>query len=268
MRKKIEARLLPSHVKRQLFTRDVSKSRANQEVQVWKSRKSSKFRAILMRARLRFLTKKNRWSWLKKQKQLKAAGHSSCGHATAVRPKRKAFGRAAKDDSNGLESSSAIDSADQSQDPVDVCKELNLCSKAWSPETLKECRVFLRKINSPDNESMEEEWDSCTVTLDNGSHSACLFAGRRRELVKVVKAVKTERKRRLGRKTGSTVLAGSTPKSVLKQDGRSLKRQRGRHKSPQVLSTEPSQSQPAKMLRQSRVRGLTGPKWSDFVFES
>ncbi|GLD66948.1 uncharacterized protein AKAME5_001832100 [Lates japonicus] len=147
-------------------------------------------------------------------------------------------------------------------EPVDVPKEQNLCSKAWSDETLKECRVFLRKINSPNNESTEEE-DSCTVTLDDGSPSAYLFAGRERELVGVVKAVKTERKRR----TASGELAGSAPKSVQEQDEMPVLRQKGKYKSPGVASTEPTQPPPpAKMLRQSRMRGLTGPRWCDFVF--
>ncbi|CAN9510408.1 unnamed protein product [Ophioblennius macclurei] len=269
--KTTKARLATHNVKGRLFTGNFSKGKANQGVQMWKSRESGHFQATLIRAKTRFLTKKERLRWQKRQnkKSIKEAALCSPGHvATMFQPKRKALWRSVKDDSNCLESSSAINSADQTQEPVDVCKELNLSSKAWSPETLKECRVFLRKINSPDNESTEEEWDSCTVTLDNGSHSAYLFAGRGKELVRVVKAVKTERKRRPSRRTAPTELAGSTPESVLKQDETSAKRQGGKHKSPEVVSTEASQSAPAKMLRQSRVRGLTGPKWSDFVFES
>lgn len=155
-------------------------------------------------------------------------------------------------------------SVNQTQEPADVPKEHNICSKAWSPETLKECRVFLRKINSPDNESTEEEWDSCTVTLDDGSPSAYLLAGRKKELVGVVKAVKTERKR----STISREQAGSAPKSVQVQDEVPERRRNGKYKSPLVASTEPPQPPPAKILRQSRVRGLTGPRWCDFVFEN
>lgn len=265
LRKKMEARLSARHVKR-CFTFSVSKGKANQGVRVWKSRPLGKFRATLIRARMRFLTKKARLGWQKMlNKKKRAATSFSRGQiTTTLGLKRQALLRSAKYDSDCLESGSAVDSGDQTQEPEDVCKELNLCSKAWSPETLKECRVFLRKINSPDTESAEEEWDSCTVTLDDGSHSACLFAGRGKELVRVVKAVKTERKRR----TVSAEPEATTPKSVLKQEETSLKRQRGKRRSPEVVSAEPSQSPPAKTLRQSRVRGLTGPKWSDFVFES
>ncbi|XP_029949091.1 uncharacterized protein lcorl isoform X1 [Salarias fasciatus] len=269
LRKSIKARLSTRNVEGRLFTSKFSKGKVNQGIQVWKGKDSGSFQATLIRARTRFLTKKDRLGWQEMQKKKNKAAFSSLEHrATTRQPKRKALQSSEKDDSNSLESRSAVNSADQTQEPVDVCKELNLCSKAWSPETLKECRVFLRKINSPDTESTEEEWDSCTVTLDNGSHSAYLFAGRGKELVRVVKAVKTERKKRANQKAASTELVGSTPKSVLKQDETSLKRQRGRRKSPEVVSSEPSQSPPAKMLRQSRVRGLTGPKWSDFVFES
>uniref|UniRef100_A0A672G6J9 Ligand dependent nuclear receptor corepressor-like n=1 Tax=Salarias fasciatus TaxID=181472 RepID=A0A672G6J9_SALFA len=267
LRKSIKARLSTRNVEGRLFTSKFSKGKVNQGIQVWKGKDSGSFQATLIRARTRFLTKKDRLGWQEMQKKKNKAAFSSLEHrATTRQPKRKALQSSEKDDSNSLESRSAVNSADQTQEPVDVCKELNLCSKAWSPETLKECRVFLRKINSPDTESTEEEWDSCTVTLDNGSHSAYLFAGRGKELVRVVKAVKTERKKRANQKAASTELVGSTPKSVLKQDETSLKRQRGRRKSPEVVSSEPSQSPPAKMLRQSRVRGLTGPKWSDFVF--
>lgn len=187
---------------------------------------------------------------------------------TALQPNGNALNRSATCRvSDRLEDSSATGSVDQTQEPVDVPKEQNLCSKAWSPETLKECRVFLRKINSPDNESTEEEWDSCTVTLDNGSPSAYLFAGRTRELVGVVKAVKTKRKQSMNR-TASRELAGSAPKSVQEQDEMPAGRQKGKYKSPGVVSTEQPQPPPAKMLRQSRMRGLTGPRWCDFVFEN
>ncbi|KAE8300150.1 hypothetical protein D5F01_LYC00286 [Larimichthys crocea] len=128
-------------------------------------------------------------------------------------------------------------SKQSSVEPVDVPKEQNLCSKAWSPETLKECRVFLRKINSPDNESTEEEWDSCTVTLDNGS-PFCIPLRRKDE------------------------------RTVQEQDEMPAGRQKGKYKSPGVVSTEQPQPPPAKMLRQSRMRGLTGPRWCDFVFEN
>ncbi|XP_040002810.1 uncharacterized protein lcorl isoform X2 [Xiphias gladius] len=273
LRKKNKAPLPTHKISRQPLTPRFATDRLNEGVQWWRSRAFRKYQATLFRARTRFLTQKERERWQKRQRNtenIKVATSCSNGHAvTGLQPTRKALRRSAKDQlSDCLENSSATSSVDQTQEPVDVPKEQNLCSKAWSPETLKECRVFLRKINSPDNESTEEEWDSCTVTLDDGSPSAYLFAGRERELVGVVKAVKTERKRSMNRRTVSREAAGSAPKSVQEQDEMPVGRQKGKYRSPGVASTEPPQPPPAKMLRQSRMRGLTGPRWCDFVFEN
>lgn len=262
LKKKNKAPQSTHKIRRQLFSPKFAAGRPNQRSQQKRNKAFGKYKAILFRARIRFLPQNEREKWQKSQrdkKNIKVVTNPN-GHAvTGLQPKRKALHRSAKDQlSDCLGNSSATSSVDQTQEPVDIPKEQNLCSKAWSPETLKECRVFLRKINSPDSESTEEEGDSCTVTLDDGS--PYLFAGRERELVK---AVKTERKRSMNR-SASRELAGSAPKSVQEQDEMS----EGRYKSPGVVSTEPPQSPPAKMLRQSRVRGLTGPRWCDFVFEN
>ncbi|XP_070712543.1 serine-rich adhesin for platelets isoform X1 [Pempheris klunzingeri] len=269
--KKNKAPLTTHNIRRQLFTPRFQSGGLCQGAQWRRSKALGKYQATLSRARTRFVTGKKRERWQKRQrnkKSIKVAASCSNGLVTGLQPKRRALRRSAKDQlSDCLESSSATSSVDQTQDSEDVPKEQNLCSKAWSPETLKECRVFLRKINSPDNESTEEEWDSCTVTLDDGSPSANLFAGRERELVGVVKAVKTQRKRSASR-TASRERTGSAPKSAQEQDKIPMGRQKGKHKRPGVVSTEPPQPRPAKMLRQSRMRGLTGPRWSDFVLES
>uniref|UniRef100_A0A8C3AK31 Ligand dependent nuclear receptor corepressor-like n=1 Tax=Cyclopterus lumpus TaxID=8103 RepID=A0A8C3AK31_CYCLU len=261
LRKRHEAPLPTHKIRRRLFTPGCATGRLSHGA-LWWRRDLGKYRTTLCRARTRFLTRKERKRWRKRQrdKNIKVAPSCSNGHvATGPQPKRRSLRRSAKDPlSDHLENSSG----DQTLEPVDATKEQNLCSKAWSPETLKECRVFLRKINSPDNESAEEEWDSCTVTLDNGSPSAYLFAGRERELVGVVKAVKTDRKR----STASMELPSSEPKSVQEPEEMPAGRQKGKHRSPGVVSTESPQPPPAKTLRQSRMRGLTGPRWCDFVF--
>ncbi|XP_034385810.1 serine/arginine repetitive matrix protein 2 isoform X1 [Cyclopterus lumpus] len=263
LRKRHEAPLPTHKIRRRLFTPGCATGRLSHGA-LWWRRDLGKYRTTLCRARTRFLTRKERKRWRKRQrdKNIKVAPSCSNGHvATGPQPKRRSLRRSAKDPlSDHLENSSG----DQTLEPVDATKEQNLCSKAWSPETLKECRVFLRKINSPDNESAEEEWDSCTVTLDNGSPSAYLFAGRERELVGVVKAVKTDRKR----STASMELPSSEPKSVQEPEEMPAGRQKGKHRSPGVVSTESPQPPPAKTLRQSRMRGLTGPRWCDFVFEN
>lgn len=269
LRKRNEERLL-AHCRQQLFTQRFTSGEFNQRAKWRESRVFVKYKATLFRARTRFLNRKERERWLKRQrnkKNIKVATSYSNGHVVnGPQPKSKALHQSAKYQlPDCLVNRSTTSSVNQTQKLVDMPKEQNLCSKAWSPERLKECRVFLRKINSPDNESTEEEWDSCTVTLDDGSPSAYLFAGKEGKLVGVVKAVKTERKRSLNR-TASREIAGSTPKSIQKQDGMQLGRQKGEYKGPGVVSTEPPQPPPAKTLRQSRMRGLTGPKWCDFVF--
>ncbi|XP_033936427.1 uncharacterized protein lcorl isoform X1 [Pseudochaenichthys georgianus] len=247
-------------IRRQLF----ATGRLNQRAQWWRSRSFGKYLTTLFRAKIKFLTRKERERCQKKhrsKKNINVATRSNGQKVTGLLPKRKTLRRSARGQlSDCLENGSV----NQTQEPAEVPKEHNICSKAWSPETLKECRVFLRKINSPDNESTEEEWDSCTVTLDDGSPSAYLLAGRKKELVGVVKAVKTERIR----STISREQAGSALKSVQVQDEMPERRRNGKYKSPLVASTEPPQPPPAKMLRQSRVRGLTGPRWCDFVFEN
>ncbi|XP_076584156.1 uncharacterized protein lcorl isoform X1 [Chaetodon auriga] len=271
LRKRNEASLSTHDVRRQLFTPRFATGTLNQGAQWRRSRAFGKYQATLFRATTRFLNRKERERWQKRRRDKNVKVATSCSNGrvmTGLQPKHKALRRSAKYQlSNCMENSSGTSSVDQTQEPVDIPKEQNLCSKAWSPETLKECRVFLRKINSPDNESTEEEWDSCTVTLDDGSPSAYLFARTERELVGVVKAVKTERKRSMNR-TASRELAGSAPKSVQEQDEMPGGRQKGKYRSPGVVSTEPPQPPPAKMLRQSRMRGLTGPRWCDFVFEN
>ncbi|XP_042340861.1 uncharacterized protein lcorl isoform X2 [Plectropomus leopardus] len=267
LRKRNEASLSTQKIRRQLFTARFATGRLNHGTQWWRSRVFGRYQTTLFRASTRFLTRKERERWQKRQrnkKNIKVATSFSNRHVvTGLKPKRKALPTSAKDQlSDCLENGSATSSFGQTQEPVDVPKEQNLCSKAWSPERLKECRVFLKKINSPGNESTEEEWDSCTVTLDDGSPPAYLFAGRERELVGVVKAVKTERQRST-RRTASRELEVSAPISVQEQDEKPVGRQKGKYKSPGVVSAEPPQPPPAKMLRQSRMRGLTGQRWCD-----
>nr|XP_020511328.1 ligand-dependent nuclear receptor corepressor-like protein isoform X1 [Labrus bergylta] len=259
--------------RRSLFSPRLAKGRSNQGAQWRSSRAFGKYQATLSRARTRFLSRKKREEWQERQrngKNPKGATIGPNGHiVSGMQPESYPSSRSAQNQLfDCLEEGSASTSVGQTQETVDVRKEQNLCSKAWSPEKLKECRVFLRKINSPDNKSPEEEWDSCTVTLDDGSPSAYHFARRQRELVEVVKAVKTERKQSTSR-NASSKLAGSAPKLVQEQDKVPTGRQNGRYKSlPRAQSTDQQSPPPAKTVRQSRMRGLTGPRWCDFVFET
>ncbi|XP_029601189.1 serine/arginine repetitive matrix protein 1 [Salmo trutta] len=214
-----------------------------------------------------------------------------------------------------------------------LTKQQRLSSKAWSPETLKECCVFLKKINSPDTEStVEEEWDVCTVNLDDTYCPDETRQEERRE--EYDKAVKTERrKRRVPWKESS-----SSPQEVMVQEhnrvraGNRCGKQKNSGKATSQSPTPPptkatsqsptppptkamsqsptppptkatsqsptppptkatsqsptpptkatsqsptppptkatSQSPtppPTKVMRKSRGRGLTGPRWRDFI---
>ncbi|XP_029926971.1 uncharacterized protein lcorl isoform X1 [Myripristis murdjan] len=272
LRNRNKSSLSTDNIKRQLFTPRFAKSRLKQGAPCRRGQALEKYSTTLLRARARFLTRKEREKWPKRQKtnqkefKWRLVASTLNGHVlTGLQPRNKTLSRSATDKLwDCLENSCTTSSADQTQEPMDVPKEQRLSSKAWSPESLKECRVFLRKINSPDNESTEEECDSCTVTLEEGSPSADRFAGREKELAGVVKAVKTEKKRSRKR-TASRGLASSAAKSSREQDDVPEGRKKGKYKSPGVVSTEPP---PAKMLRQSRVRGLTGPRWRDYVLEN
>ncbi|XP_061627149.1 uncharacterized protein lcorl isoform X2 [Phyllopteryx taeniolatus] len=213
----------------------------------------SKYKATLLRVRRLFQTLKERkWANVRNTQVTACRPEMLIG----LKPKRKALKLFKEELSEG----SKISSLAQSEEPVGTPKEQNICSKAWSPETIKECRVFLKKINSPDNKSAQE-WDSCTVTLDDKSASAFVFAGKKRQLVGVVQAVK--RKRCTNGMAASTKLTDSARKSLQKLDEMPLGRQKG--KCPGLVSAEPP---PAKKLRQSRMKGLSGPRWCDFVLGS
>ncbi|XP_015244052.1 PREDICTED: uncharacterized protein LOC107093487 isoform X2 [Cyprinodon variegatus] len=229
---------------------------------MWRSSLSAQFRAILFRMRRRFLALKEKMR-LKNCKGKKVNKrkmvYSNRPIATVRQSNQEALHRSVKRQlSESLQKSSTC-AVDQTLKHAVVNKEQKLSSKAWSPEKLKECRVFLRKINSPDNESTEG--DSCTVTLDNGSLSTDLFEGKEKDLEGVDKAVRNERKSS-NSKTCSRKLSNSALVSVLKGKQRGKQKQSGEI-SPAIVQPPP----PAKVLRQSRVRGFTGPRWCDYVFE-
>ncbi|XP_016430628.1 uncharacterized protein lcorl isoform X1 [Sinocyclocheilus rhinocerous] len=128
---------------------------------------------------------------------------------------------------------------------ANISKQNRISSKAWSPESLKECRVFLKKINSPNTKSLTEECNICTVKLYDVSEQE--------ENEDVTLRVTPP-------STGnSPVQLPSSPKSQSKNG-----RKRGKRKSG---STSPSP--PTKMIRQSRSsRGVLGARWCDFVLGS
>nr|XP_057929265.1 uncharacterized protein lcorl isoform X2 [Doryrhamphus excisus] len=176
----------------------------------------SQYQATLLRARTRFLTPKQRKRWAEKQISLQ---EPSC------RLKLKASNKT-------------------SAKEVQSQQEPNI-SNIWNAQPLKECRVFLRKLNKS-----AEDWDSGPLTLDD-KKSASAY---RNEDLQGVQAVK---RRKTSTNGGS---AESVPESST-----------WRHKEGTCshdVSTGAPQPPPAKRLRQSRLKGLSGPRWCDFVFGS
>uniref|UniRef100_A0A096M559 Ligand dependent nuclear receptor corepressor-like n=1 Tax=Poecilia formosa TaxID=48698 RepID=A0A096M559_POEFO len=226
-----------NQIRRRLFASRLEVGKHNRGVTRCRFSLSAQFRATLFRVRRRFFTLRERERW-----QSMASSNRPIANVLQLNH-HKALHRSAKQLPDSLQESSPACSVDQTLKHADIHKEQKLSSKAWSPEKLKECRVFLRKINSPDNESTEEEGDSCTVTLDNGSPSTDFFEGNKKDLEGVAKGKRSD----------------CAPKSV--PNGK----QRGKHNQSEVASPETPQPPPAKVLRQSRMRGLTGPRWCDYV---
>lgn len=239
-------------LRRKLFTPEATEG---QPAAKWRSKKVfSRYQATLWRARTRFCNQRDRNRFHRRRSR---TGLAHLGSRPALGAKRR---RQASATPQHPQKQRASRSVAEAGPPGEVPKEQNLCCKAWSPERLKECRVFLRKINSPDSESAEEEWDSCTVTLDDGSPSADLVAGRRRELAEVVEAVKTRRRMSPSRAPPRQPGAAQERKEI------PTRGRKGKSKLPGAVSTAPPEPPPPKLLRQSRMRGLTGPRWCDFVF--
>ncbi len=125
---------------------------------------------------------------------------------------------------------------------TNISKQNRISSKAWSPESLKECRVFLKNINSPNTKLATEECNICTVKLYDVSDQ----------------------------EENEDVLVGGTPPSRVNfpiQLHSSPKSQsKGGRKRGKLKSWSTSPSLPTKMLRQSRSsRGVLGVRWCDFV---
>lgn len=247
--------------RRQLFSSVTTVGRYHEGAGRRGHRAHGKYQAILLRARTRFLSYRERKEWHSRKRDFPSFKVANGHLGTGLKLKRKALCCSTRQRLLSHFGNYATTSlVDQMRYSADVPQEQKLCSKAWSPQTLKECRVFLRKINSPDNVSCT---NSCTVALEDGSPSTYLYSGHKKELVEVVKTVKSERKMD-GNQASVRELAGAALKSLgMDRDEMPKARQKGKDKS---SGTSTLESPPPKMLRQSRMRGLTGPRWCDYVF--
>ncbi|XP_066513783.1 uncharacterized protein lcorl isoform X2 [Hoplias malabaricus] len=127
---------------------------------------------------------------------------------------------------------------------ADTSKEEQISSKSWSPERLKECRVFLKKINSTDTASVSEGYNICTVKL-NISPAECDVSVEQKE------------------QKCSVTTKLKTLNSLRKRSSTSVNQNKFRKKRKSPCTSE---APPVKMMRQSRCnRGVLGPKWCDFI---
>ncbi|XP_065110781.1 uncharacterized protein lcorl isoform X1 [Paramisgurnus dabryanus] len=135
--------------------------------------------------------------------------------------------------------------ASQKMQGISKISKNRISSKAWSPESLKECSVFLKKINSPNTKSTTEECNICTVKL-------CDVSSEEEENERNADIT-------VGGAVNSPVQLPSSPKC----------QSTGGKKRKKWKSSGTSPSPPAKMLRQSRSsRGVLGARWCDFVLGS
>ncbi|XP_061772233.1 uncharacterized protein lcorl isoform X1 [Nerophis ophidion] len=142
-------------------------------------------------------------------------------------------------------SSVKLKASNRRSEEVQSQRDPNISCNSPSVQSLKECRVFLKKIDkSP------EEWDSWPLKA-NSRKSASAYVDR--ELLGDFKAVKTRRVKA----NGGT--ADAAPEAL----------QMAGNKSPSGRQKEgPHDPPPVKRLRQSRMKGLSGPRWRDFVLGS
>ncbi|XP_028300357.1 uncharacterized protein lcorl isoform X1 [Gouania willdenowi] len=223
---------------------------------VWWRRSSAagKLHAVLFRARKRFLTLREREQkkWMDKS-NANVAHLMSRRNINRLQTRQNTSCKSPEGQSPNCTKSRPFISAVCRTHPVKVHKEQHLSTKAWSSGMLKECRVFLKKINSPDHKLAEKV--SGSHTLGERSSSQYLLAESKRKSKQPGQDVKTVRKLKIKKAASSQVES-----SLSKKDLEWNKRQKV------VLSDEPLQPPPTRLLRPSRTRRLTGAKWSDFVF--
>ncbi|XP_062386693.1 uncharacterized protein lcorl isoform X2 [Sardina pilchardus] len=206
------------------------------------------YRATLLRVRSKFNTKTRQRCHRKTPSDSVTESEEPC--ASSVPQPTVEQGSAPP---QTLDTLTPLATDERTNTPGTLTKEERISSKAWSPESLKECRVFLKKINSPDNELTAEECNICTVEPCNVLPSRYSTTAEHKEL-QSGGAAKGGRPRSPPGEPKSHSFQKEPPMS---DRGVSS----GKHRS---LSA--SASPPAKAARQSRSsRGLSAAKWGDFV---
>lgn len=129
---------------------------------------------------------------------------------------------------NTVQSKSRRTSAQQEQ----------ITANAWSAHTLRECKVFLRKLNSANTRSLSEESNDCTVRFSVSPAGGGSVQHREQRVRKSIKLEKMSNS------------------STSTRQQRKVNRKR-RHSCTNVLPPSPK--------RQRSSRGVMAAKWSDFI---
>ncbi|XP_047672074.1 uncharacterized protein lcorl isoform X2 [Tachysurus fulvidraco] len=117
-------------------------------------------------------------------------------------------------------------------------QQKQITANAWSAHTLRECKVFLRKLNSSNTRSMSEESNDCSVRFSVSPAGNGSVQNREQGVRKSIKQEKTSN-------------SGTSTRQQSK-----VKRKR-RHSCTNVSPPSPKQ--------QRSSRGVMAAKWSDFI---
>ncbi|XP_076872325.1 uncharacterized protein lcorl isoform X2 [Brachyhypopomus gauderio] len=207
------------------------------------------YRTALLRARTKFKTSVKKCCTNKIEDRIHRNQMGSSIQNASVLKELLTSLNEEQDASKFTESKSVeVEASQKAMETAAISREERISYKAWSPETLKECRVFLKKINSPNTKLMTEECNICTVKF-NISPAECDIAMEQEE--RKSNEVKFE-------KTCSSFSRKPPPPSAKNQ---STVNKQGRKR-----GSCRGESPPAKLARQSRSsRGVLGARWCDFV---
>ncbi|XP_053087150.1 protein piccolo isoform X2 [Pangasianodon hypophthalmus] len=126
----------------------------------------------------------------------------------------------------------------QSQSRRTSAQQKQVTANAWSAHTLRECKVFLRKLNSANTRSLSEESNDCTVRFSVSPAGGGSVQHREQGVRKSIKLKKMSN-------------------SGISTRQRSKVNRKRRHSCTNVLPSSPK--------RQRSSRGVMAAKWSDFI---
>ncbi|KAG5849471.1 hypothetical protein ANANG_G00110810 [Anguilla anguilla] len=229
------------HVKRRLFPKRSSAIAGVAHTWcLWSRGKPfSKYQSTLLRVKSKFMTRKRLAKATERRSDRASSGALRKNAVTPAKVSLLQVCRASSVDTGCRSpSSSILGERESAAQQVQNSKGTTRCgSQEWSPGTMRECRVFLKKINSPETKPTVEECNSCTVQLRDISSSDCglpASTDRGEGKTEPVKPenVRSERVRRTTRKVSSQY-----PEELWVQ----TTERKGKRK-----SSDSSQAQPAK----------------------